>query len=184
MNFKVSKAEKKKNQRKKKRREIEKTERQEHLYLVSRLLESRPSFTHYLPVNCEHRAGCVCVRGDVCVCVCLSHTLTVIYSSSHTLPFCLLVNGHGEGGYNGRLRSPINLDTSYHCLPLQGEACPVANMINPLPLCPQPLTHTPSNLLPLTRGHAAGKKKTQGLLHTSEARNLLELPFLPYTGNN
>lgn len=34
-------------------------------------------------------------------CVCLSHNLSVIYCSSNTLPpFCLLVDCHGEGGYN------------------------------------------------------------------------------------
>lgn len=149
---------------------------QEQLYPVSRLLESLPSFTHYVPVNCEHRAGCVCV----CGCVCLSHTLTVIYSPSHTLPFCLLVNCHSEGGYNGRLRFTINLDTSYHCLPLQGEACPVANMINPLPLCPQPPAHTLRLPSPQQEAMLQGKN----LLHTSEARNLPDLPFLPYPGNN
>lgn len=118
--------------------------------------------------------GCVCV----CGCVCLSHTLAVIYSSSHTLPFCLLVNCHGEGGFNDRLQRTINLDTSYHCLPLQGEACPVANVINPLPLSRQPPTHTlqtPSSF-PQQEAMLQGEKK----LHTSEARNLpdLAIPFL------
>lgn len=109
-------------------------------------MESRPSFTHYPPVNCAHSAGGVCVCGRVC----LSHTLTVIYSSSHTLPFCLLVSCHGEDGYNGRLCGTINLDTSYHCLPLQGEACPVANMINPSSSLLCNLLHTVAKLHPLS----------------------------------
>lgn len=102
-----------------------------------------------------YRAGCVCV----CRCVCLSHTLSVIYSFSNTLPFCLLVNRHSEGGYNGRLRSPINLGTSYLCLPLQGEACPVANVINPLPLCAQPPARTVRRPSSLPQQAACGGKK-------------------------
>lgn len=121
-------------------------------------------------LSCLQAAGephIICLRAESVgldvlahVCVCLSLTLTVIYSFSHTLPFCLLVNCHGEGGYNGRLRSTINLDTSYHCLPLQGEACPVANMINPLPLCPQPPVHTlqPPSSLPQQEAMLQGKK--------------------------
>lgn len=99
--------------KKKKKRKNPQTFRP-RLDLVSKL-ESRPSFEQNLP--CErwvYRVGCVCGY------VCLSHTLPVIYSPSNTLPFCLLVNCHGEGGYNGRLQGTINLDTSYLCLRLQG----------------------------------------------------------------
>ncbi len=152
----------------------------QQLYLASRLLESHPSLTHYLPVNCEHRAGCVCV----CGCVCLSHTLAVIYSSSHTLPFCLLVNCHGEGGYNGWLRSTINLDTSYHCLPLQGEARPVANMINLLPLCPQPPAHTSNLHPPSPNNRPCCRGKNRASFTPQRQHNLPDLPSLPYTGNN
>lgn len=99
--------------KKKKKERIPQTFRP-RLDLVSKL-KSRPSFERNLP--CErwaYRVGCVCGY------VCLSHTLPVIYSPSNTLPFCLLVNCHGEGGYNGRLQGTINLDTSYLCLRLQG----------------------------------------------------------------
>lgn len=107
-----------------------------------------------VPLSCSLPVAgcvlCVCVCMWVSACVCLSHSLSVIYCSSSTLPpFCLLVNCHGEEGYTRRLRSAINLDTSYLCLPLQGEACPVTNMINPLPLCWQPpCTHPLTSILP------------------------------------
>lgn len=125
-----------------------------------------------------YRAGSVCV----CRCVCLSHTLYVIYSLSDTLPFCLLVNCHSEGGYNGWLRGTINLDTSYLCLPLQGEACPVANVINPLPLCAQPPAHTvrcPSSL-PQRAACRGGKK--QGPLSHLRGEEHCNSPYLPYIG--
>lgn len=47
------------------------------------------------------------------------------------------------------IRSAINLDTSYLCLPLQGEVCAVTNMINPLPLCWQPPAPLPNLHPPL-----------------------------------
>lgn len=72
------------------------------------------------------RGGGGCVRGHVRP----SEPRFTAPHAPDTLPFCLLllVNGHGEGergwgwrwGHNSRLQGTINLDTSYHCLPLQG----------------------------------------------------------------
>lgn len=105
---------------------------------------------HLYLVNKASPFHAVCLRPDVFFCVyvhvCVWATLCLWFTVPPTPPpllFCLLVNCHGEGGYNSRLRSAINLDTSYLCLPLQGEACPVTNMINPLPLSWQPPAHTP-----------------------------------------
>lgn len=103
---------------------------------------------HLYPVNKASLFHAVCLWPDVCSlceCMCMSEPQSVcdLLLLQHSPPFCLLVNCPGEGGYNSRLRSVINLNTSYLCLPLQGEACPVTNMINPLPLCWQPPAHIP-----------------------------------------
>lgn len=158
---------------------------QEQLYLVSGgCWEILPSFAHYLPVNCERRALGVFAFVGVCVWATLS---PVIYSPSRTLPFCLLVNCHGEGG----LQWPATENhKSGHFLPLsptsRGEACPVANTINPLPL--RTHTHTHLQLLPShppTRGHAeGGGKKNRTSFTPPRQRNRPDLPSLPYTGNN
>lgn len=84
-------------------------------------------------------AGCVfCVRVHVCVWA----TLCLWFTAPPTLS-PLSVCWSTAMVKEATIRSAINLDTSYLCLPLQGEVCPVTNMINPLPLCWQPPAHTP-----------------------------------------
>lgn len=104
-----------------------------------------------LPVDCKHLG---------CVCVCVSEPHSLWFTAHLTLsPFCLLVSYNREGGHNGWLQSVINLHTSYLCLQLQGEAYTVANMINPLPLVPNPL-HTPSYPHPPSTTSSLQGKKT------------------------
>lgn len=85
-------------------------------------------------------AGCVfCVRVHVCVWA----TLCLWFTAPPTLS-PLSVCWSTAMVKEATIRSAINLDTSYLCLPLQGEVCPVTNMINPLPLCWQPPAHPPA----------------------------------------
>lgn len=88
-------------------------------------------------------AGCVfCVRVHVCVWA----TLCLWFTAPPTLS-PLSVCWSTAMVKEATIQCAINLDTSYLCLPLQGEVCPVTNMINPLPLCWQPPAH-PTNLHP------------------------------------
>lgn len=99
-------------------------------------------------------AGCVfCVRVHVCVWA----TLCLWFTAPPTLS-PLSVCWSTAMVKEATIRSAINLDTSYLCLPLQGEVCPVTNMINPLPLCWQPPVHPPNLHPPFPNKWPVGKK--------------------------
>lgn len=74
---------------------------------------------------------------SVCECMCVWATLCLWFTAPPTLS-PLSVCWSTAMLKEATIRSAINLDTSYLCLPLQGEVCAVTNMINPLPLCWQP----------------------------------------------
>lgn len=87
------------------------------LYLVS---ESHlPSLAHYFPVNCAHRPGCICVCLCVCLCVSAPHSLSLWFTAPLSLS-PLLLAGQLPRWTASRLGRAINLNTSYHCLALQG----------------------------------------------------------------
>lgn len=81
-----------------------------------------------------------------CLCVYISSHFPIVIYTLHCLfslveSLSLSLSTSGQPPQWKQLPWPnhaaINLDTSFHCLPLQGEAWTVANTNNPFPLHPQ-----------------------------------------------
>lgn len=116
----------------------------------------------------------------VFVCVCATLSLTVIYSSSLTLTPPARRSTATVNGEPAR-----ESHKSEHFLPLsrtsRGTPVLLQTLLTLFLSVHKPCAH---NFHPPMRGHAAGEKNSnQGLLHTSEAKNPTDWPFLPYTGN-
>lgn len=129
---------------------------------VSNLLSHISILSTKRPSSIQSACGRMCFL-CASACVCVWATLCLWFTAPPTLS-PLSVCWSTAMVKEATIRSAINLDTSYLCLPLQGEVCPVTNMINPLPLCWQPLQPPPSSILPYLISGLWGRK--QGLPHT------------------